>query len=144
MRAFAVLAAAVGLALVAALVVHFGASSVIHSLLAVGWAGFAAICLIQLALIGLMGIAWWVLLPGTSPWAAIWARLVRDSASEVLPLSQVGGYVSGARAIAIAGVSAMPPPPARSSMSPSNFSRRSPTPRWRWRGSCPSNRGRGL
>ncbi len=105
MRAFSVLAAAVGLALVAALVVHFGASAVIHSLLAVGWAGFAAICLIQLALIGLMGIAWWVLLPGTSPWAAIWARLVRDSASEVLPLSQVGGYVSGARAIAIAGVS---------------------------------------
>ena len=94
-EAFAVLAAAVGLALVAALVVHFGAGAVIRSLLAVGWAGFAAICLIQLALIGVMGIAWWVLLPGTSPWAAIWARLVRDSGSEVLPLSQVGGYVLG-------------------------------------------------
>ena len=51
-----------------------------------------------------MGVAWWALLPGTSPWSAIWARLVRDSASEVLPLSQVGGYVAGARAIAIAGV----------------------------------------
>ncbi len=105
MRAFSVLAAAIGLVLVGALVIHFGANAVIRSLLAVGWAGFAAICLIQLALIGLMGIAWWVLLPGTSPWAAIWARLVRDSASEVLPLSQLGGYVSGARAIAIAGVS---------------------------------------
>ncbi len=35
----------------------------------------------------------------------MWARLVRDSASEVLPLSQVGGYVAGARAIAVAGIS---------------------------------------
>ncbi len=105
MRMFSILAAAIGLALVAALLIHFGAGAVIRSLLAVGWAGFAAICLIQLALIGLMGVAWWALLPGTSPWAAIWARLVRDSASEVLPLSQLGGYVSGARAIAISGVS---------------------------------------
>lgn len=104
MRAFSLLAAAIGLALVAALVVHFGASAVIHSLLAVGWAGFAAVCVIQLALIALMGFAWWVLLPQTSPWAAIWARLVRDSASEVLPLSQLGGYISGARALALAGV----------------------------------------
>ncbi len=104
MKAFSLLAAAIGLAIVAALVLHFGASAVVRSLLAVGWTGFAAVCTIQLALIGLMGIAWWVLLPGTSPWAAMWARLVRDSASEVLPLSQVGGYVSGARAIALAGV----------------------------------------
>jgi putative membrane protein len=52
-----------------------------------------------------MGIAWWTLLPGTKPWAAIWARLVRDSASEVLPLSQVGGYVLGARALSVAGMS---------------------------------------
>jgi glycosyltransferase 2 family protein len=56
-------------------------------------------------LIAVMGIAWWALLPGTSPAAAIWGRLVRDSASEVLPLSQVGGYVAGARAIAGVGVS---------------------------------------
>jgi glycosyltransferase 2 family protein len=45
------------------------------------------------------------LLPGTKPGAAIWARLIRDSASEVLPLSQVGGYVLGARALSVAGVS---------------------------------------
>jgi putative membrane protein len=51
-----------------------------------------------------MGIAWSVLLPGTSPWVLIWGRLVRDAGSEVLPLSQVGGYLLGARAIAVAGV----------------------------------------
>jgi putative membrane protein len=44
------------------------------------------------------------LLPETNPWSEIWARLVRDSVSEVLPLSQLGGYVLGTRALAIAGV----------------------------------------
>src|SRR5271167_4029592 len=103
MKAVSLLAAAIGIVLIGVLVVHFGAGAVARSLLAVGWAGFAAVCLIHLALIAVMGIAWWVLLPGSNPWSAIWARLVRDSASEVLPLSQVGGYVAGARALAIAG-----------------------------------------
>jgi putative membrane protein len=35
----------------------------------------------------------------------MWARLMRDSGAEALPLSQVGGYVLGARALAVAGVS---------------------------------------
>lgn len=93
-----------GLALVGILVGYFGADAVIRSLLAVGWAGFATICLIHLALMGAMGIAWWVLLPGTKPWIPIWGRLVRDAGSEVLPLSQVGGYLLGARAINFVGV----------------------------------------
>jgi glycosyltransferase 2 family protein len=105
MRPVSILAAAIGLALIGALVAHFGAGAVARALLAVGWAGFAAICSVHLALIAVSGIAWWALLPGTSPWTAIWARLIRDSASEVLPLSQVGGYVAGARAIAVAGIS---------------------------------------
>jgi glycosyltransferase 2 family protein len=104
MKPVSLLAAATGIVLIGVLVVHFGAAAVARSLLAVGWVGFAAVCLIHLALIAVMGIAWWILLPGTNLWCAIWARLVRDSASEVLPLSQVGGYVAGARAIAIAGI----------------------------------------
>ncbi len=104
MKPASFLAAAIGIALVGGLLIHFGAGAVWHSLLAVGWAGFAAICLIQTVLIAVMGIAWWALLPATRPWPAIWARLVRDSVSEVLPLSQVGGYVAGARAIVVAGV----------------------------------------
>jgi glycosyltransferase 2 family protein len=105
MKRASLAAAAVGSALIAALVVHFGADAVIRSLLAIGWQGFGAILLIHLALIAVMGIAWRTLLPGTRPLAAIWGRLVRDSASEVLPLTQVGGYVAGARAIAGADVS---------------------------------------
>ena len=51
-----------------------------------------------------MGIAWWALLPGTRIWSSIWGRQVRDAGSEVLPLSQVGGYLLGARAIAFTGI----------------------------------------
>lgn len=105
MKAVSVIAGLIGLAVIVALVIHFGAAAVARSLSAVGIIGFAVICLIHLTLIAVMGVAWWALLPKTNPWAAIWARLVRDSASEVLPLSQVGGYVLGARALAVAGVS---------------------------------------
>ncbi len=105
MKLVSILAAAIGLAVITALVVHFGAGPVTRSLLAVGGIGFAAICFIHLVLIAVMGIAWRLLLPGTSPWAEICGRLVRNSASEVLPLSQVGGYVLGARALAVCGVS---------------------------------------
>jgi len=94
-----------GLALIGILVGYFGADAVVRSLIAVGWQGFAAICLIHLVLIVMMGIAWWILLRGTRLWMSIWGRLVRDAGSEVLPLSQVGGYVLGARAITFAGVS---------------------------------------
>jgi putative membrane protein len=103
MKLLSVFTAGVGLAVLAALVIHFGAGSVARSLLTIGGDGFAAICAIHLVLIALMGAAWWALLPKISPLAAIWGRLVRDSASEVLPLSQIGGYVLGARALTVAG-----------------------------------------
>lgn len=106
MRGLPIAAAIMGLAAMAALVGYFGAGAVMRSLLSVGILGFAAICAIHLVLIAVMGVAWRLLLPGTHPGHAIWARLVRDSASEALPLSQVGGYVVGARALTLSGVSA--------------------------------------
>jgi glycosyltransferase 2 family protein len=99
-----VIGAAVGLTAIGALVVHFGIDAVIGSLLAVGWGGFAAICSIHLALIAVMGIAWWALVPGAPAWVFIWGRLIRDAGSEVLPLSPMGGCVLGARAVTVAGV----------------------------------------
>jgi glycosyltransferase 2 family protein len=106
MKFFPVALIVVGIAAMAALVVHFGAGAVVAALLAVGVAGYAAVTLIHIGMIALMGLAWWVLLPETKPWVAIWGRFVRDSGSEVLPLSQVGGYVLGTRALALAGVPA--------------------------------------
>lgn len=106
MRSLSFLAAGIGIAATAALVGYFGVGAVLHSLAAVGLAGFVAVCAIHLALIAAMGVAWGALLPGVDCRVLIWARLVRDSTSEVLPLSQVGGYVLGARAAILGGISA--------------------------------------
>lgn len=99
-----------GLILATALIVHFGLAEVGAALHAAGLFGLLAITAIHLAAIAVMGIAWWVVAGGSrsgrGPWLYIWGRVVRDSGSEVLPLSQVGGYVLGARAIAAHGIAA--------------------------------------
>src|SRR4029079_2304301 len=106
MKALPIVAVILGVTAMAALVAYFGADAVMNSLLAVGAGGFIAVCLIHLALTALMGLAWRALLPGAPSGRVMWARLVRDSGSEALPLSQVGGYVLGVRALALAGVPA--------------------------------------
>jgi putative membrane protein len=104
LKAVSIVAALAGVTLMSALVIAFGAAAVTRSLLAVGWGGFATVCLIQLALIATMAMAWRALVPPASARTFVWARLVRDAGSEVLPLSPVGGCVLGARAVALAGV----------------------------------------
>src|SRR5947207_4603330 len=104
MKGLPILAAALGVAAIAALIGYFGAGAVVRSLLAVGGLGFAVICAIHLALVAVMGFAWGGLIPGAPAWTAIWGRLVRDSGSELLPFWQVGGYVLGARALALTGI----------------------------------------
>jgi putative membrane protein len=104
-KSFPIIAAGIGIAATAALVGYFGAGAVAHALVTIGLLGFAIICAIHLVLIGVMGLAWRALLPGVRWWIPLWARLMRDSGSEALPLSQVGGYVLGARALTLSGVS---------------------------------------
>ena len=72
MRFVTVIGAAVGLTAIGALVLHFGAEAVVGSLLAIGWGGLATICLIHLALIAVMGMAWRALVPGSPRWAFVW------------------------------------------------------------------------
>jgi glycosyltransferase 2 family protein len=104
MKAFSIVAAAAGVAAMMALVLALGAGAVTRALFSFGWDGFGAVCAIQLALIAAMGLAWRMLVAGSRASAFLWARLVRDAGSEVLPLSPVGGSVLGARAVALAGV----------------------------------------
>jgi glycosyltransferase 2 family protein len=106
-RRIAILAFIAGIAVITVLVVSRGAGAVWHALAAIGWGGFALVCLFHLALIALMGISWLVIVPGTHGKRRlmfIWARLVRDSGAEILPFSQLGGFVMGARAAALSGV----------------------------------------
>jgi putative membrane protein len=106
-KLFAILAGLAGLVVTVAIVWHFGFDAVGQSLLAIGWQGFLAVCVIHLALYLLLGWAWRTILPRGRPaslWTLVWGRLIRDGGSEVLPLSQIGGYVLGARATSLNGL----------------------------------------
>ena len=73
----------------------------------IGWRGFAFLTAYSLLPFALLGSAWSVLTPGLPlrQWAIlVWARIVRDSATEVLPFSQVCGFVIGARTAILHGV----------------------------------------
>ena len=110
MRRLALLALVAGFALAAALLVHFGLPEVAAALRTAGIAGLAVVAVLHLLALALMGVAWWAVAGGRRAAAParifVWGRLMRDAGSEVLPLSQVGGYVLGARAIILRGVAA--------------------------------------
>jgi putative membrane protein len=107
MRIATILVAIAGLVLGTAIVAYFGFGEVLSALETIGWGGFAIILVYQLALYLLLGACWWVIAPPPRDRfrAFVWGRLVRDSGSEVLPLSQVGGFVMGARAATLLGPS---------------------------------------
>lgn len=104
MKAIPFIAGLAGLAVIAVLVAVFGADAVIRSFLAIGWQGFAVICLIHLGLVAVMGLAWRLLVPAAPVRAFVAARFIREAGSEALPLSPIGGCVLGARALALAGI----------------------------------------
>jgi putative membrane protein len=90
------------------LVAWFGFERVAHAILSVGIAGFAAFCAWQLVVMAVMGAGWWVVVPPEQrrPLPVfVWGRMVRDSAAACLPFSPVGGFVIGARAVTLHGVS---------------------------------------
>lgn len=100
------LLALAGLGLGTYLVFYVGFAAVFSAVLAVGWGGFALLIAYALALFVVLGASWHVLVPGARLQALLWGRMVRDSASEVLPFSQVGGFVIGARAANLKGLPA--------------------------------------
>jgi glycosyltransferase 2 family protein len=91
-----------GVAAAAAAVVHAGAGAVLRSLGSLRISGLLLIALLHLPVVVLMGLAW-RMVSGDPPPATrtrfIWARLVRDAAAEVLPFSQLGGFLFGLRAL---------------------------------------------
>ena len=107
MKGLALLGLLAGLGVVTLLVLSHGLGAIWHSAAVLGVGGFLVVVALNLLLICLMGAGWWVLARGR-PFATlprfIWARTIRDSAAEALPLSQVGGFVFGARALALTGV----------------------------------------
>jgi len=101
-RAAAILLLLAGLAAVAVLVARSEMDGILRALTSLGLGGFALIVAVHLTVIVLMGIAW-SQLGGVPMVGFIRARLLRDAAAEVLPLSQVGGFVLGGRALVLSG-----------------------------------------
>jgi putative membrane protein len=107
MRLFSALAFVAGFAVLVLLVVRFGAAPIASACGAMGVGGMALVVAAHLPVAAMLGLAWWSLgrgHAGARPPRFIWARLVRDAAGEVLPFSQVGGFVIGARALTVSGV----------------------------------------
>ena len=106
MKLRAAIIAALGVALALYLVMYVGSGAIFSAAVRVGWSGFAILCFYALGLLLLLGAAWYVLLPDSSPagpWVFVWGRMVRDAAAEVLPFSQLGGMALGARAVILLG-----------------------------------------
>jgi putative membrane protein len=108
MRKLAVVAFAIGLAGAVALVIWFGAGAIAAAVAGLGWLGFLVVCLAHAPVAALLGAGWRaciapdarISLPGV-----IWARVLRDAGAELLPFSEIGGFVIGARAAMMAGLS---------------------------------------
>jgi putative membrane protein len=94
-----------GIGVVAVLVARSELDGIVAALQSLGLGGFALIVLAHGTVICLMGIAW-SRLGGLEISAFLRARLLRDAASEVLPLSQLGGFVLGGRALVLSGANA--------------------------------------
>lgn len=107
MKLATIIVTILGLLLGTAIVGYFGFGAVATALGAIGWGGFLVICLYHFVLMTMLGFAWFVIVPPPHRRlrAYLWGRVVRDSGSEVLPLSQVGGFVMGARAASLLGPS---------------------------------------
>jgi len=107
MKLAAILAAIAGIILGTCVVGYYGFGAVADALLAIGWGGLALVCVFHLALFFLLGLCWWAVVPGkrgVGSWVLTIARAIRDASSDVLPLSQIGGFVMGARAATLMGM----------------------------------------
>ena len=114
MKLGAIVALLAGLALAIFLLLHIGIAQVLQAIGRVGWGGFVLICIAGLGVECCLGTAWYALTPkGTPWWVHTLARQLRDSASDLLPFTQVGGMVIGARAGVLGG---MPVPTAFGTM----------------------------
>jgi putative membrane protein len=108
LKKLSLLLALAGLLLGTVLIGWFGFGRVIAGVQRVGWADFAIIVGWQLVLFVVLGLAWDAITPpreSRRPWVFVWGRMVRDASANCLPFSQVGGFVFGARAATLHGVS---------------------------------------
>jgi putative membrane protein len=102
-----VAAAVLGAFIATAVIAYFNYHAVLRAMAPVGWSGSVAVIAAQLALMVPLGAAWFLVAPG-EPLRRLgvftWGRLMREAASDVLPFSQLGGFVIATRAMMVSGV----------------------------------------
>lgn len=103
------LATLAGLFLLVGLIAYSGFGGVADAFLRAGWFGILAVAAYHLVPLFCSAMGWRAL--AASAWRApplvfIWARFVREGASNLLPVLQVGGEVIGARVLNIHGARA--------------------------------------
>ena len=107
MKSLSYILALLGLLIVVILVAFLGVGNVASAVGRIGWGEFGLIVGWQFVLFAILGLAWGIIMPSrprAPPWIPIWGRMVRDSAANCLPFSQVGGFIFGARAVTVLGV----------------------------------------
>ncbi|HVZ28060.1 MAG TPA: hypothetical protein VG798_05340, partial [Rhizomicrobium sp.] len=107
MRARMTLALGIGAAVFAAVLWRFDLSAVMASMTRVGLSGFVTIVCAGLGLEVMLSLGLIPFLPRRVSFAVVVAaRQLRDSAGDVLPITQLGGVAFAARALVLAGVGA--------------------------------------
>jgi putative membrane protein len=96
-----------GIAACIALSLWSGVDDVGNALASVGWWGTVGVILTRAATVSIAGAGWWLLFPASRPLrlrAAFLMRFVREGINTLLPLTQVGGDIIGARLLTFWGV----------------------------------------
>ena len=104
-RAVVLLATLAGLGAAAFAFHSIGFGNVLAASVRIGPLGFAAFCLYTMFIFALLGGAWLAAAPGEPAKRLglfVWARMLREAAADLLPFSQIGGLVIGARALTAA------------------------------------------
>jgi len=95
-----------GIAACIGLTAWFGIADVANAVASVGW-GMPLVVLARAATVGVAGAGWWLLFPVNARLglrAAVLLRFVREAVNTLLPLTQVGGDIIGARLVTFWGV----------------------------------------
>jgi len=102
-----VAAAVFGVFVATAVIGYFNYHAVFRAMAPVGWAGSILVLATQFVLFAPLGLAWYLVAPD-EPASRLgvfaWGRLMREAASDVLPFSQLGGFVIATRAVVLGGV----------------------------------------
>jgi putative membrane protein len=104
-----------GIAACIGLTAWSGIDAVGNAVASVGW-GMAFVVLTRAASVSVAGVGWWLLFPARGrlrPRAAVLLRFIREAVNALLPLTQVGGDIIGARLLTFWAV---PGPLAAASM----------------------------